>query len=444
MGSASLNLGKAAALASATLVGLMAVAAPAFAQDSRAPAMALGGPAPAPPGFLAFCARTPDQCGLSGAVDDQGRPMNGEALGRALYARYYWQVAFGEPQAAAAAPAPSAGPAASAAIAADTPPPALAPAAGAVTYNWNAIFGVGQFAAAAAAEPVSRYVLASLAATGQVSPARALAAPLAANAEEAADEDSADYDAPPPGMIPPPPRTAAEIFAQERASEEARAGAEYDAPAYDAPPPSVAATARLSAADTLAQERGREEARVGAEYDAPAYNVPAPGMTAPAPAPPAGAVYAAVSAAAPRAPFEAPAAAPSPLKADRALLAELDRVNQDVNHAIRFVLDKDLYGQEDYWHLALGPDGPGAGDCKDYVLEKRRALIAAGVPAADLSIAIVNTSWRESHAVLLVNTDQGELVLDSLSAWIKPWWKVRYSWVERQSPGQQLSWVSIG
>ena len=80
---------------------------------------------------------------------------------------------------------------------------------------------------------------------------------------------------------------------------------------------------------------------------------------------------------------------------------------------------------------------------KDYVLEKRRALIAEGVPAANLSIAIVKTPRGETHAVLLVATDRGELVLDSLSDWIQPWWKVRYTWISRQAPGQQLSWVAI-
>jgi predicted transglutaminase-like cysteine proteinase len=84
------------------------------------------------------------------------------------------------------------------------------------------------------------------------------------------------------------------------------------------------------------------------------------------------------------------------------------------------------------------------GDCKDYVLEKRRALVADGVPAADLSIAIVMTPWGETHAVLLVRTDRGELVLDSLSQWIQPWRKVHYKWIKRQAPGQQLTWVSLG
>ena len=140
---------------------------------------------------------------------------------------------------------------------------------------------------------------------------------------------------------------------------------------------------------------------------------------------------------------EQPAAVDAPLTASPATLGELDKVNLNVNRAIRYVSDRVLYGQTDYWRLVIGPDGKGVGDCKDYVLEKRRALIADGVPAADLSIAIVQTQWGEAHAILLVSTDRGELVLDSLSQWVQPWWKVHYRWIKRQAPGQQLSWVSL-
>jgi predicted transglutaminase-like cysteine proteinase len=35
-------------------------------------------------------------------------------------------------------------------------------------------------------------------------------------------------------------------------------------------------------------------------------------------------------------------------------------------------------------------------------------------------------------------------VPDSLSSQVQPWRKVRYTWIERQAPGQQLDWVKIG
>jgi predicted transglutaminase-like cysteine proteinase len=138
-----------------------------------------------------------------------------------------------------------------------------------------------------------------------------------------------------------------------------------------------------------------------------------------------------------------PAAASPPLATTPALLSMLDGVNLRVNRAIRYVPDEQQYGAADYWTLPLETGGPAAGDCKDYVLEKRRALMAAGIPAGDMSIAIVRTERGETHAVLLVATDKGELVLDSLSSQVQPWRKVRYTWIERQAPGQQLDWVKI-
>jgi predicted transglutaminase-like cysteine proteinase len=149
-------------------------------------------------------------------------------------------------------------------------------------------------------------------------------------------------------------------------------------------------------------------------------------------APPAGSANAA-----------APAGPPEPLAATPSLLATLVSINSRINGAIRYASDQRLYGVDDYWALPLDAGGPRAGDCKDYVLEKRRALVGVGVPASDLSIAIVRTSWGEAHAVLLVSTDQGELVLDSLSYRLLPWRKVNYTWLERQAPGQQLVWVKL-
>jgi len=137
--------------------------------------------------------------------------------------------------------------------------------------------------------------------------------------------------------------------------------------------------------------------------------------------------------------------APARLRLTPALMGVLEAVNLRINRQIRYVSDdRALYGVDDYWTLPLERGGAGVGDCKDYVLEKRRALVAAGVPAADLSIAIVRTSWRETHAILLVSTEAGELALDSLSPQIKPWRKTGYTWLERQAPGRQFQWVKIG
>lgn len=132
-----------------------------------------------------------------------------------------------------------------------------------------------------------------------------------------------------------------------------------------------------------------------------------------------------------------------PLEANSDLLSQLSRTNQAINRSIHYVSDRILFGDEDYWHLPLERAGPPAGDCKDYVLEKRRALISEGIPVADLSIAIVRTWWGQTHAVLLVTTDRGELVLDSLNSTVMPWQTTNYRWIERQAPGEQLNWVRV-
>jgi hypothetical protein len=96
----------------------------------------------------------------------------------------------------------------------------------------------------------------------------------------------------------------------------------------------------------------------------------------------------------------------------------------------------------DRWATPLA-QGDQYGDCEDYVLEKRRALIAAGVPEDALSIAVATTTWGESHAVLLVTTDQGDYVLDSLTPWILPWRKASLTWRERQVAGAPFRWAMV-
>jgi len=118
----------------------------------------------------------------------------------------------------------------------------------------------------------------------------------------------------------------------------------------------------------------------------------------------------------------------------------LGQVNRDVNTKIHPIHDIDQFGFEDYWTLPIAT-GTMTGDCKDYVLEKRRLLMAAGVPMPALSITLGTTAWGEYHAVLLINTDQGDYVLDNLSPWVTPWKDVTYKWSKRQSNENPDIWV---
>jgi len=122
--------------------------------------------------------------------------------------------------------------------------------------------------------------------------------------------------------------------------------------------------------------------------------------------------------------------------------ALLNQVNDAVNRAITSQTDLKTYGVADYWATPL-EDGRTTGDCEDYVLEKQRALIASGAPREALSIAVVTTRWGEAHAVLLVATGEGEVVLDNLTPEIVPWSQAPYHWNMRQLPGQSFQWAMV-
>jgi len=119
---------------------------------------------------------------------------------------------------------------------------------------------------------------------------------------------------------------------------------------------------------------------------------------------------------------------------------QLETVNRTVNVTVRSVSDVTHYGVEDFWELPF-QGGGNAGDCEDYVLQKRQMLLARGIPMTALSIALVRTSWNEPHAVLLVRSSQGDYVLDNLTSRIKPWTEVTYSWIKWQSGNNPEAWV---
>jgi predicted transglutaminase-like cysteine proteinase len=121
--------------------------------------------------------------------------------------------------------------------------------------------------------------------------------------------------------------------------------------------------------------------------------------------------------------------------------ALIDQVNQTVNRGIQMESDQAQYGKADYWNVQSGRDEHG--DCEDYALTKRHQLIAAGIPPEVLSFGIVRTPWNELHAVLILTTDQGDMILDNLSAWIQHWDQTGYVWIERQTPGQPFDWRRV-
>lgn len=117
---------------------------------------------------------------------------------------------------------------------------------------------------------------------------------------------------------------------------------------------------------------------------------------------------------------------------------ELDAVNTTVNVTVAPVTDLNLYKTIEYWTY---PNG--SGDCEDYVLEKRRMLIAQGWPASALLITVVRDEYDLGHAVLTVVTDRGDFVLDNKTSEIRNWRDTPYRYQKRQSQSDPLSWVSL-
>jgi predicted transglutaminase-like cysteine proteinase len=118
--------------------------------------------------------------------------------------------------------------------------------------------------------------------------------------------------------------------------------------------------------------------------------------------------------------------------------AQLEAINRMVNHEIAPVTDLDLYGEADYWTLPTLK-----GDCEDYVLLKRKRLIALGWPPSALLITVVRDERGEGHAVLTARTAQGDFILDNKTDEIKIWHRVPYRFVMRQSYLDPRVWMAL-
>ncbi|OYX12303.1 MAG: hypothetical protein B7Z15_10160 [Rhizobiales bacterium 32-66-8] len=125
---------------------------------------------------------------------------------------------------------------------------------------------------------------------------------------------------------------------------------------------------------------------------------------------------------------------------DRKLLDELENTNRSLNDSIAPLTDLEHFGETERWTFPVD----GKGDCEDYVLAKRHALIAQGWPASVLLITVVRDRDGDGHAVLTVVTDRGDLVLDNQAADILTWQETGYRFVKRQSQGDPNLWVSLG
>lgn len=118
----------------------------------------------------------------------------------------------------------------------------------------------------------------------------------------------------------------------------------------------------------------------------------------------------------------------------------LKSANDAVNRAIRPRQDApgNISGFDDDWELM-----PASGDCEDYAITKRHRLIAEGWPVRSLRLAVVKTAWGEGHAVLVVKTNEGDLVLDNLTSEIKPFQRSGLRFLKIQSEDNPRMWLAL-
>lgn len=113
-------------------------------------------------------------------------------------------------------------------------------------------------------------------------------------------------------------------------------------------------------------------------------------------------------------------------------------VNQLINHSLRPITDEEHWGIADDWNLPQD----GKGDCEDFQLLKRQALVAAGLPRRALRMTVVLDEFNAGHAVLTVRTDRGDFILDNKTDAVTLWSQTPYVFVKRES-STAVRWVFL-
>lgn len=118
--------------------------------------------------------------------------------------------------------------------------------------------------------------------------------------------------------------------------------------------------------------------------------------------------------------------------------AALSGVNREINKRIKQINDDDKADFGDSWTVASR-----SGDCEDIALAKRKELISIGWSPRALRIAVTRTAKGEGHAVLVVRTSKGDLVLDNRSDTVKGWTRTDLTWLKIQSSDNPRLWMSL-
>jgi predicted transglutaminase-like cysteine proteinase len=89
-------------------------------------------------------------------------------------------------------------------------------------------------------------------------------------------------------------------------------------------------------------------------------------------------------------------------------------VNQAINR-FDYAEDAVTYGHDDYWATPMEFFTKGGGDCEDFAIAKYALLRAMGISEDLMRIVIVETDTGTAHAVLVIDSEQGQIVLDNQS-----------------------------
>ncbi|WP_454658355.1 transglutaminase-like cysteine peptidase [Bosea beijingensis] len=97
--------------------------------------------------------------------------------------------------------------------------------------------------------------------------------------------------------------------------------------------------------------------------------------------------------------------------------AAIRSINAAVNGRLKYRTDMENYGTPDYWATAGELLQRGTGDCKGYAILKMWMLLAAGFDRSQIRLQLVKIpATGQDHAILVVNTTEGQIVLDNLAA----------------------------
>lgn len=108
---------------------------------------------------------------------------------------------------------------------------------------------------------------------------------------------------------------------------------------------------------------------------------------------------------------------------------QLSRVNEFFHRNVRYQVDQQLYGQEDYWASLLQTLGHGRGDCEDWAIAKYVSLRYLGVPDQSLRLIYVRariggprSPVSQAHMVLgyYPAPNAEPIILDSLIGNVLP------------------------